>query len=150
MKKVILSMVALLWLGLIAGPGQAVAASCIITISGNKYDVTSLQSSHSGGNVFDCGTDMTSVYLGRHGRNLNRMQPYLIATPSPAPKTNATTPAPAKTTPLQALDKQYTAEKKALAKKHQAEKIALEQKQAQERKNLESKYKTLRAKATAK
>ncbi|RJR27026.1 hypothetical protein C4561_04600 [candidate division WWE3 bacterium] len=52
---------------------------CIITLWGKRYDVTKLQSTHSGGNVFDCGTDMTSVYQSQHGTNLSRMVPYLIS-----------------------------------------------------------------------
>jgi len=51
---------------------------CIITISGLQYDVTKLRTTHSGGDVFKCGTDMTSVYVGRHGTNMNRMQAYII------------------------------------------------------------------------
>lgn len=57
-------------------------SQCIITLFGNKYDVTSLTTTHSGGNVFSCGTDMTTVYQGQHGTNLSRMQPYLITSNS--------------------------------------------------------------------
>ena len=42
------------------------STACIITISGVKYDVTSFQYMHSGGNVFNCGTDMTSIFYSRH------------------------------------------------------------------------------------
>lgn len=51
---------------------------CIITLWSNQYDVTSLQTSHSGGNVFQCGADMTAVYQSQHGTNLSRMQQYLV------------------------------------------------------------------------
>lgn len=52
---------------------------CIITLFGNSYDVTSLKSTHSGGDVFTCGTDMTASYQNQHGTNLSRMQPYLVS-----------------------------------------------------------------------
>ena len=51
---------------------------CIVTISGTQYDVTRLRTTHSGGDVFKCGTDMTSAYQGKHGTNMSRMQAYLI------------------------------------------------------------------------
>jgi cytochrome b involved in lipid metabolism len=51
---------------------------CIVTIFGKRYDVTPLQTNHPGGNIFNCGTDMTAVYQGQHGSNLSRMQPYLM------------------------------------------------------------------------
>jgi hypothetical protein len=52
--------------------------TCIITIDGNKYDVEPLRSTHPGGDVFVCGTDMSDVYHGQHGSSLRRMQPYLV------------------------------------------------------------------------
>jgi predicted heme/steroid binding protein len=52
--------------------------SCIVTISGEKYDVSSLKASHSGGDIFNCGSDMTSVYKDEHGSNLSRMNMYLV------------------------------------------------------------------------
>lgn len=55
------------------------ASKCIVTILGDKYDVTTLQTTHSGGNVFICGTDMTSQYEIEHGSNLRRIQPYKIS-----------------------------------------------------------------------
>lgn len=51
---------------------------CIITLFGNQYDVATLRQTHSGGNVFNCGTDMTSVYQGKHGSNVSQMQGYLV------------------------------------------------------------------------
>ncbi len=54
------------------------AGRCIVTISGNRYDVTSLRTSHPGGDVFVCGTDQTDLYRSQHGTNLNRMQRYLV------------------------------------------------------------------------
>lgn len=54
------------------------ASDCLVTISGVQYDVTSLQSPHPGGNIFVCGTDMTTVYIGQHGTSTTRMAPYTI------------------------------------------------------------------------
>lgn len=52
--------------------------ACLITLWGQQYDVTSLRDTHSGGDVFVCGTDMTAVYQSQHGTNLSRMQSYLV------------------------------------------------------------------------
>jgi len=59
---------------------QPAAASqdCIITIDGSKYDVTTLRSTHTGGDVFQCGTDMSAVFHGQHGNNLRLIQKYLV------------------------------------------------------------------------
>lgn len=54
--------------------------SCIVTIFGKQYDVTTLKSTHSGGDVFTCGTDMTAIYQGRHGTGVNLIAPYLVVT----------------------------------------------------------------------
>ena len=43
---------------------EPVRETCIITIEGKKYDVISFRSQHSGGDVFKCGTDMTSSFFG--------------------------------------------------------------------------------------
>jgi len=72
-----------------AAPAQQAAnTGCIITLFGKQYDVTTLQNTHSGGNIFNCGTDMTASYQSQHGSNVSRMQQYLV-TGSTSP---ATTP----------------------------------------------------------
>jgi hypothetical protein len=43
---------------------------CIITIDGDMYDITSLQSSHEGGDVFECGSDMTKIFYSAHNHSL--------------------------------------------------------------------------------
>lgn len=70
---------------------QAAATSCIITVFGQQYDVTSLQNAHTGGNIFTCGTDMTATFQTQHGTDVLRIAPYLISTPSP---TATPTPSP--------------------------------------------------------
>lgn len=54
--------------------------SCIVTISGKKYDVINLRKTHSGGDVFTCNTDMTSTFFSMHGQSLlnNQMSKYLV------------------------------------------------------------------------
>lgn len=63
---------------------QSVSASvdlsgrCIITLFGKQYDVTTLRSTHSGGDVFSCGSDMTTSYQAKHGTNMSRMAKYEV------------------------------------------------------------------------
>lgn len=53
--------------------------SCIVTIDGAKYDVTNFKNMHSGGDIFSCGSDMSSLFWGQHGqRQLKQMQKYRI------------------------------------------------------------------------
>ncbi|MFZ2152751.1 MAG: hypothetical protein WAV41_01705 [Microgenomates group bacterium] len=60
------------------------AAPCIITVFGQQYDVAPLQTGHSGGNIFVCGTDMTASYQSMHGTDVSRIAAYLItSTPTP-------------------------------------------------------------------
>ena len=69
---------------------------CIITVFGKSYDVTPLQTSHPGGNVFVCGADNSSAYQSAHGTNVSRIQPYLVTTNtgSTGSSGNQTTPVP--------------------------------------------------------
>lgn len=60
---------------------------CFVTLFGGLYDVTSLRSSHSGGDIFKCGTDMTSVYQGKHGTSLSRMAKYAYDPNNPVSNT---------------------------------------------------------------
>lgn len=74
--------------------GSQKNSACLITLFEQQYDVTSLRASHSGGDVFQCGTDMTTVYQSRHGTNVTRIQPYLYTGSNP---TNIPTPRPTST-----------------------------------------------------
>lgn len=52
---------------------------CIITVSGGQYDVTDFRNIHSGGDIFQCGTDMTSIFLSQHPASfLQKMSRYKI------------------------------------------------------------------------
>lgn len=67
------------------------AAPCIITVFGQQYDVAPLQTNHTGGNIFVCGTDMTTVYQGMHGTDVSRIAAYLVTAPTPTPTVAPTT-----------------------------------------------------------
>ncbi len=54
------------------------APSCIITIDGRRYDVQTLRTTHPGGDVFQCNTDMSDIFHGQHGDNLRMIQKYLV------------------------------------------------------------------------
>ena len=60
--------------------GQATPDNrCIITIDGQKYDVTDFRNQHPGGDIFNCGTDMSAIFHGQHSNStLRKMQRYLI------------------------------------------------------------------------
>lgn len=64
---------------------------CIITLFGKQYNVAPLRTTHSGGDVFKCGTDMTAAYQGQHGIDVTRMQPYLVTQSSTAGTTGGST-----------------------------------------------------------
>lgn len=53
---------------------------CIVTIQGRDYDVTDLKGTHSGGDIFLCGTDMTDVFFSMHDLELlnSELRQYLI------------------------------------------------------------------------
>jgi cytochrome b involved in lipid metabolism len=58
---------------------KPVASRCIITIQGVKYDVTNFRNIHSGGNIFQCGADMTSTFFGQHNSStLAAMAKYRV------------------------------------------------------------------------
>jgi hypothetical protein len=62
--------------------------ACIITIFGKQYDVTSLRTTHSGGDVFACGTDQSATYQSKHGTSVARLASYLV-TPGTQPGTTS-------------------------------------------------------------
>lgn len=56
------------------------AGHCLVQISGHVYDVTVLKTTHSGGDIFQCGTDMTSIYFTQHTESHlnNQMTKYRV------------------------------------------------------------------------
>lgn len=55
-------------------PQEEKEISCLVTIFNEKYNVESLKQTHTGGDIFICGTDMTGTYQAQHGND-----PALIA-----------------------------------------------------------------------
>lgn len=51
---------------------------CIITLFGDRYDVSEFRTQHPGGNVFVCGSDMTQEYEAQHGSDLTKLEEYKI------------------------------------------------------------------------
>ncbi len=51
---------------------------CIITVNMDRYDVTEFRDQHYGGNVFECGEDLTPLFNSQHGMDYSRIRPYLI------------------------------------------------------------------------
>jgi len=53
--------------------------NCVITVRGDKYDVTEFRSKHKGGNIFKCGEDMTEAFNKQHGeKQLRDLQKYKV------------------------------------------------------------------------
>lgn len=57
---------------------QVQKPTCIITVNGKIYDVQPLRSTHEGGDIFKCGTDMSETYRNQHGESVERIEKYLI------------------------------------------------------------------------
>lgn len=52
---------------------------CVITIDGVSYEITKLRTTHTGGDVFKCGEDMSVLFWKKHNQEiLNIMQQYKI------------------------------------------------------------------------
>ena len=52
---------------------------CIIVVDGARYDISSFRNLHSGGNIFQCGSDMSAVFHQQHDNSyLGRMSQYKI------------------------------------------------------------------------
>lgn len=54
-------------------------SGCVIQIDGVSYEITSLRKTHSGGDVFQCGTDMSALFWKKHDSQILKiMQQYKI------------------------------------------------------------------------
>lgn len=52
---------------------------CLITVRGSQYDVTDFRNRHQGGDIFQCGTDMTDIFNSEHSSSyLRKMARYKI------------------------------------------------------------------------
>lgn len=64
---------------IVVAPTVAVDTRYIIVVDGQKYDVTVFKNRHSGGDIFNCGTDMSTIFHDQHNQKfLNQMGPYKI------------------------------------------------------------------------
>ncbi len=60
-------------------PAPQPTVGCMISVDGANYDVTNFRNQHSGGNIFNCGTDMSQIFWGQHNSSiLSKMQKYRI------------------------------------------------------------------------
>lgn len=41
-------------------------SGCVVKIDNQTYDLDAFRALHSGGDIFQCGTDMTAVFYGQH------------------------------------------------------------------------------------
>lgn len=69
-------------LGTVNNPGESsssAATGCIVTVFDKQYDVTPLRKTHTGGDVFTCGTDMSAAYEANHGTKVGMIAKYLVS-----------------------------------------------------------------------
>jgi hypothetical protein len=61
-------------------PQPTPVTQCIVTIQGKRYDVAPLRSTHPGGDIFICGTDMTDVFFSQHDQQMldTKMRQFLL------------------------------------------------------------------------
>lgn len=53
--------------------------ACIIQIDGHQYDISQFRKIHNGGDIFQCGTDMTDIFYNQHDSSyLLSLSPYQI------------------------------------------------------------------------
>lgn len=52
-------------------------ALCLITVNGQVYNVAKLRSTHPGGDIYVCDTDMTETFNSKHGIDYGRLDQYL-------------------------------------------------------------------------
>lgn len=53
---------------------------CIVAVNGIKFDVTYFRQIHSGGDIFNCGTDMTEVFYTQHNEQyIEKLKEYRLS-----------------------------------------------------------------------
>lgn len=58
---------------------QPGTTQCLVTVDGVIYDLQSFRNQHSGGDVFRCGRDMSTVFHQQHNQKyLQIIQPYKV------------------------------------------------------------------------
>jgi len=51
---------------------------CVITLFSKQYDVTEINKTGGSTDIFDCGEDMSSQYSAKYGKDVSRMEKYLL------------------------------------------------------------------------
>ena len=51
---------------------------CIISVFGKEYDIGPFRKIHPGGDIFKCGEDMTETFMNQHGKDVERIQKFII------------------------------------------------------------------------
>jgi len=60
-------------------PTPTPISGCIVRIDGVSYNVEQLRMTHSGGDIFECGSDMSAIFWREHNNKiLQKMQRYKI------------------------------------------------------------------------
>ena len=60
-------------------PAPTSDTRCIIAVDGIRFDISQYRNLHSGGDIFQCGTDMSIIFHDRHPDSfLNKMSQYKI------------------------------------------------------------------------
>lgn len=55
------------------------AGKCLVYIDETRYDVSDFRNLHDGGDIFQCGTDMSNIFHGQHPVSmLSKMSKYKI------------------------------------------------------------------------
>lgn len=50
---------------------------CLITVNGQTYNVEALRTTHPGGDIYVCDSDMTETFNSKHGTDYARLNQYL-------------------------------------------------------------------------
>lgn len=62
-----------------SAPASVQDNRCLIGIDGAQYDVSSYRSMHPGGDIFNCGADMSGAFWSQHGAStLSKMAKYRL------------------------------------------------------------------------
>ena len=57
---------------------ESIDEKCVVIIAGQRYDVTELRLTHTGGDVFECGEDLTELFQLNHPGEWELLDPFEI------------------------------------------------------------------------
>jgi cytochrome b involved in lipid metabolism len=70
---------------------------CLISVNGKTYNVTQLKNTHSGGDIFKCGSDMTLSFNSMHSNNYSLIEKYVVTDAVVPTQTQTSTPSKSNT-----------------------------------------------------